>query len=152
MTLPLGDFPPVQGGLTAPAGSGALTFIETKCNQPATCFSSEKPHVRLACLLPRTRETGQQLWCAGSVPILSKNMPPKPCLFVPYHSSGFCHTSYSRQFANKPIANNCWILPIALKLFFSNHNCGMGKNICEKDLVFSYKGKYAKLQGLYNSK
>lgn len=75
-------YPLVQGGLTAPAGLGTLTFIETKCNQPATCFSSEKPHVRQACLLPRARGTGQQLWWAGSVPTLSKKKSPQNRVFL----------------------------------------------------------------------
>lgn len=41
VTLPLGDCPPVQGSITAPAGLGALTLIEAKCNEfqlwEATC-------------------------------------------------------------------------------------------------------------------
>lgn len=150
MTLPLEDCSPVQRDLAA--GLGALTFINAKCHRPAVCFSSEKPHVRRSSLLPRTRETRQQLRWAGSVPTLPKNMPPKTCPFALYHYSGPCRTSYSRQFANNPIANNCWIISIPLKLFFLNCNYRIGKIICEKDLFLSCKGKYAKLQGPCNSK
>lgn len=75
MTLALGDFPQYEGCLSSCWFRSPEAFTEAKYNQPALFFSSEKPHVRQACLLPSTREIISN--CGGLVVCLPC---PKSCL------------------------------------------------------------------------